>query len=89
MSTKISQLMNLGPRSEEMLLSAGIQSVSQLEKLGAVAAFVAVKRAGGKPSLNLLWALEAALTNRDWKEVARKDRLSLLLQLELLEREKS
>lgn len=76
---------NLGPRSREMLAKAGIVSEAQLRTLGAAAAYVAVKRAGGKPSLNLLWALEGALTNRDWKEVAKKDRLSLLTQLELAE----
>lgn len=76
---------NLGPRSREMLAKAGIVSDEQLKALGAVAAFVAVKRAGGRPSLNLLWALEGALTNRDWKEVARNDRLSLLTRLELAE----
>lgn len=56
---------NLGPRSREMLAKAGIVSEAQLRTLGAVAAYVAVKRAGGKPSLNLLWALEGALTDRD------------------------
>ena len=68
-----------------MLANAGIVSDAQLKAMGAVAAFIAVKRAGGKPSLNLLWALEGALTNRDWKEVARRDRLSLLTQLEAAE----
>jgi len=34
------------------------------------------------PSLSLLWALEGALTDRDWKEVARKDRTSLLILLD-------
>ncbi|MFP5348353.1 MAG: TfoX/Sxy family DNA transformation protein [Gammaproteobacteria bacterium] len=76
---------NLGPRSRGMLANAGIVSDAQLKAMGAVAAFIAVKRAGGKPSLNLLWALEGALTNRDWKEVARRDRLSLLTQLEAAE----
>lgn len=76
---------NLGPRSREMLAKAGIVSDAQLKAMGAVAAFIAVKRAGGKPSLNLLWSLEGALTNRDWKEVAKRDRLSLLTQLETAE----
>jgi len=76
---------NLGSRSREMLAKAGIVSDAQLKAMGAVAAFIADKRAGGKPSLNLLWALEGALTNRDWKEVAREDRLSLLTQLEAAE----
>ena len=53
--------------------------------MGAAAAFVAIKRAGLKPSLNLLWALEGALTDRDWRQVANDDRLSLLSQVEFLE----
>jgi len=35
-----------------------------------------------RASLNLLWALEGALTGRPWEDVARNDRLTLLLQLE-------
>ena len=42
---------------------AGIKIEEQLRELGAVRAYVMVKRAGGNASLNLLWALEGALTN--------------------------
>ena len=65
-----------------MLETAGIKSESQLRAMGSVAAYVAVKNAGCTPSLNLLWALEGALTDRDWKEVSRVDRTSLLIQLD-------
>lgn len=75
-------LRNLGPASLRMLQRAGIGSAAQLRTLGAARAFVAVKRAGAKPSLNLLWALEGALTDRPWREVAKAERLSLLLQVE-------
>jgi len=71
-----------------MLARAGITSRKRLQALGSIAAFIAVRRAGYSPSLNLLWALEGALTDRDWKEVARNDRLSLLTQLEDAERRK-
>jgi DNA transformation protein len=84
----ISKLRNLGSHSQEMLAAAGITTQAQLRAKGAAAAFVAVKRAGCKPSLNLLWAIEGALTGRDWKAVAKSDRLSLLTQVEILEREK-
>ena len=63
---------------------AGIRTEKQLRELGAVRAYVMVKRSDGKASLNLLWALEGALTNRSWREVARNDRLGLLLQVEHL-----
>lgn len=76
---------NLGPQSEKMLAKAGIVAEKRLRALGAVRAYVAVKRAGAKPSLNLLWALEGALTDRDWREIARTRRLELLTELELTE----
>lgn len=68
-----------------MLTAAGITTERRLRTMGAAAAFVAVKRAGCTPSLNPLWALEGALSQRDWKAVARDDRLSLLMQVEALE----
>lgn len=85
----IGKLRNLGPHSQEMLAAAGIKTEHQLRARGAVAAFIAVKRAGCTPSLNLLWAIEGALTERDWKDVAKNDRLSLLTQVEMLEKGKS
>lgn len=82
----IASLRNLGRRSEKMLAAAGITTEAQLRAKGAAASFVAVKRAGCAPSLNLLWAIEGALTDRDWKDVAKEDRLSLLIQVEALEK---
>jgi hypothetical protein len=38
-------------------------------------------------SLNLLWALESALTGEPWQQVARRHRTSLLLALD--DREKN
>ena len=78
------KLPNLGPKSEAMLHRAGISTEQQLRTLGAVRAYVMVKRNSANASLNLLWALEGALTNRSWQEVAKTERLSLLLQVEQL-----
>jgi DNA transformation protein len=64
------------------LASAGITTVAQLRKLGSVAAYARVRRVSGSVSLNLLWALEGALTDLPWQEVARVHRTSLLLALE-------
>lgn len=75
-------LCKLGPRSREMLEQAGIDTLERLRATGAVRAYVAVKRAGARPSLNLLWALEGALTGQRWQLVAREHRTSLLLALE-------
>lgn len=78
----IADLPNLGMKSQQMLARAGITSSGQLRDLGAVAAFVQIKRSGIAPSLNLLWALEGALTGQSWQVVAREHRASLLLALE-------
>ncbi len=75
-------LQNLGPRSQAMLSKAGIRTETQLRKLGAVRAYARTKAACGQASLNLLWALEGALTGRDWKAVAQSERASLLMALE-------
>lgn len=65
-----------------MLRSAGIRSVVHLRRLGSARAFLRVQAAGQRPSLNLLWALEGALTGMPWREVARSERTRLLLELE-------
>jgi DNA transformation protein and related proteins len=79
----LSTLRNLGPRSIAMLDAIGIRTRADLAACGAIVAFIACRRAGLPATLNLLWALEGALTGRDWKRVAREDRLRLLTELEL------
>lgn len=76
------ELPGIGPKSREMLARAGIVSMEQLQAMGAVAAYVQTKRAGGNVSLNLLWGLESVLTGQHWRDVARQHRASLLLALE-------
>jgi DNA transformation protein len=53
----ISDLPNLGPKSQSMMEAAGIKTVEQLRKLGSVRAYAKVKATGVSASLNLLWAL--------------------------------
>lgn len=79
---RIADLDGLGPTSEAMLARAGITSVDQLRRLGAVAAYAKARAANPGASLNLLWALEGALTGQPWRQVARQHRTSLLLALE-------
>lgn len=78
----IVDLPNFGPKSQQMLEQAGIKTIMQLRKLGAVQAYLKVKQNGGNASLNLLWAMEGALTGQHWQAVARHERLRLLLELE-------
>jgi predicted flap endonuclease-1-like 5' DNA nuclease len=75
-------LRSIGPVSKRMLAAAGITSVETLRELGAVEAYRRVRSRDPRASLNLLWALEGVVSGRPWQEVARNDRLSLLLQLD-------
>lgn len=80
---RIRDLRGLGPRSEEQLKRIGITTADELRSVGAVAAFIALsEETDSKPSLNLLYALVGALEERDWRDVAREDRASLLAALE-------
>lgn len=88
---RIRDLRNLGPGAESMLRAIGIETAEQLRHVGAVRAYVTMKRRGVTHSLNALWAMVGALEpwpeGRDWRDVARGDeRLSLLLAVEQLER---
>jgi DNA transformation protein and related proteins len=80
--SRLVDLQNLGPKSAAMLAAAGIISAGELQRLGAVAAFVKVRQAGARPSLNLLWALQGAIEGVPWQHVAKHHRASLLLALE-------
>ena len=62
--------------------AAGIASVAELQRIGAVAAFLRVKRAGLKPSLNLLYALEGALTGTHWARLSDDERGRLLIAVD-------
>ena len=74
-----SKLRNIGPKSAAWLRQTGIRSQEDLEAVGALAAFVRVKRAGFKPSLNLLYALEGAILGCHWQEIPESRRSELVL----------
>ena len=70
-----------------MLAGAGITSFGQLHSLGAARAFAMVRHTALKPSLNLLWGLQSAISGIPWQTIARQNRLSLLMELEEIEKD--
>jgi hypothetical protein len=72
------KLRNIGPKSAAWLRQVGLRSREDLEAVGAVDAFMRVKRAGFKPSLNLLYALEGALLDCHWQDVPEARRGELV-----------
>lgn len=76
----LASLKNLGEESARMLEAAGIATRSDLSELGAVGAYVAVKRKGLKPTLNLLYAIEGALRDVAWTDLPYHVRTQLTLE---------
>lgn len=73
----VTTLRNIGPTSASWLALVGIHTRNDLLAVGAVPAFLMVRRAGFRPTLNLLWGLEGAAKDVDWRSltVADKQRL--------------
>lgn len=69
---------NIGPKSSAWLRQVGIKTPEALAEAGTLEAFMRVKRAGFKPSLNLLYALEGALCDCHWQEVPDARRVELV-----------
>ena len=71
------KLRNIGPKSAAWLRQVGLRSHQDVAAIGAVDAYMKVRRAGFKPSLNLLYALEGALLDCHWQDVpdARRQEL--------------
>lgn len=81
-SSSIAALPNLGPKSAQMLAAAGITTLAQLRRLGAIEAYVRARQADRGASLNLLYALDGALRGQHWQAVRRERRLELLTALD-------
>ena len=73
----LSDLPNLGPTSAGWLRDVGIESRDDLERLGAVEAFLRVDASREGISLNLLYALEGALQDVRWDRLPPELRADL------------
>lgn len=78
------RLRNVGPKSAAWLRQVGIRTPEDLVAAGAVGAFMKVKRAGFKPSLNLLYSLEGALLGCHWQQVPEERRQVMAAEVEQL-----
>lgn len=76
------KMRNIGPKSAAWLRQVGLRTRADLEAAGALEAFMRVKRAGFKPSLNLLYSLEGALLDCHWQEVPEARRNELVQSAE-------
>jgi hypothetical protein len=76
------KLRNIGPKSAAWLRQVGLRTEEDLVAAGPVDAFMRVRRAGFKPSLNMLYALEGALQDCHWQEVPEARRTELVAAVE-------
>jgi len=67
--SEISSLKNLGGKSEQWLKDIGIRTRADLERVGSVEIFRLLRKKGYPSSLNLVWAIEGALAETDWREI--------------------
>jgi len=77
-STAAPKIRNIGPKSMAWLRQTGVRTIEDLQSVGALAAFVRIKRAGFRPSLNLLYALEGAILGCHWQEIPDTRRAELV-----------
>jgi DNA transformation protein and related proteins len=73
------KIRNVGPKSAAWLRQVGVRTQEDLLRLGPVEAFMKVKRAGFRPSLNLLYALAGAIENCHWADLPDEQKAALVL----------
>ncbi|MCQ4313998.1 TfoX/Sxy family protein [Pseudomonas stutzeri] len=69
MHDELLTLKNLGKTSAQWLHASGIHTADDLRRLGSVSAYQAVKSRGFNASRVLLYAIEGALRDTNWKEL--------------------
>jgi len=80
---KLIKLKGLGPKSERCLNEIGVHTKEQLQQIGAVRAFVKLKKECSiNPSLNFLYAMVGALEDEHWANIAKTEKGRLLNELE-------
>nr|WP_045776569.1 TfoX/Sxy family protein [Elstera litoralis] len=73
-----SSLRNLGPKTDRMLREVGVETADELRALGAEEAWHRLRfRFGKQVTLIALYALEGALTDRDWRHLPEARRVEL------------
>ena len=75
------KMLNIGPKSAAWLRQVGVRTFDDLKQHGAVGAFLKVKRAGFRPSLNLLYALAGAELGCHWTSLTAEQKNALIVEV--------
>lgn len=79
------KIRNVGPKSAAWLRQVGVRTIEDLTRVGPVEVFLKVKRAGFRPSLNLLYAMAGAIDDCHWTDLAEERKAALMRDLEASE----
>ncbi|MGD9582458.1 MAG: TfoX/Sxy family protein [Lysobacterales bacterium] len=79
------KIRNIGPKSAAWLRQVGIRSEADIKQAGALAVFMKVRKAGFRPSLNLLYALEGAVQGCHWTALGEQRKSELVLEVNAIE----
>ena len=79
------KIRNVGPKGAAWLRQVGVRTQDDLVRVGPVDAFMKVKRAGFRPSLNLLYSLAGAIENCHWAELSDERKRALVAGAEAAE----
>jgi hypothetical protein len=72
------KIRNVGPKSAAWLRQVGVRTLDDLRRTGVVESFLKVKRAGFRPSLNLLYAMQGALDDCHWADLSEEVKANLV-----------
>lgn len=81
MSTAAPKIRNIGPKSAAWLRQVGVRTEADIRELGSLEVFMKVKKAGFKPSLNLLYALEGAVQDCHWTALGDERKSELVAEV--------
>ena len=79
------KIRNVGPKSAAWLRQVGVRTIDDLRREGPVDTFLKVKRAGFRPSLNLLYSMEGALVDCHWTDLSDERKQQLVSDYESAE----
>ena len=85
MNARDVKIRNVGPKSAAWLRQVGVRTIEDLARIGPVEAFLKVKRAGFRPSLNLLYSMAGALSDCHWTDLPDAQKQELLATFESAE----
>ncbi|MDG2383354.1 MAG: TfoX/Sxy family DNA transformation protein [Pirellulaceae bacterium] len=80
--TPVMNLRNVGATTAARLGEINVHTQSDLESLGVIGAFRRWKRQDPETNIALLWALAAALTDRDWRDLSESEKAALQAELQ-------